>query len=105
MLAPRDCAMLAPALDSLCLFYETALGRPMTVGQALTLSDDEQLLLGLMDGSRPRQCPDCPKGVALALDCALWSTHIMLALTIGEPALRTLQRPARRSPPSPNWEA
>jgi hypothetical protein len=56
--------MLAPVLDSLCLFYEAALGRPMTVGEALVLSDDEHLLLGLVDGSRPRQCLTCPKNWA-----------------------------------------
>lgn len=87
----HDCTMLAPVLDSLCLFYEAALGRPMTVGEALTLSDDEHLLLGLMDGSRPRQCLTCPNGVGATLDCALCSTRIMLALTLGHPAARTLQ--------------
>ncbi len=87
----HDCTMLAPVLDSLCLFYEAALGRPMTVGEALALSDDEHLLLGLMDGSRPRQCLNCPKDAAAALDCALCSTRIMLALTLGHPAARTLQ--------------
>jgi hypothetical protein len=60
----HDCTMLAPVLDSLCLFYEAALGRPMTVGEALVLSDDEHLLLGLVDGSRPRQCLTCPKNWA-----------------------------------------
>lgn len=87
----HDCAMLAPVLDSLCLFYEAALGRPMTVGEALALSDDEHLLLGLVDGSKPRQCLNCPKGAATALDCALCSTRIMLALTLGQPTARTLQ--------------
>lgn len=83
--------MLAPVLDSLCLFYEAALGRPMTVGEALALSDDEHLLLGLVDGSKPRQCLICPKGVGATLDCALCSTRIMLALTLGQPTARTLQ--------------
>jgi len=87
----HGCTMLAPVLDSLCLFYEAALGRPITVGQALALSDDEHLLLGLMDGTKPRRCLDCPQGVATALDCALCSTRIMLALTIGRPATATLQ--------------
>jgi hypothetical protein len=77
--------MLAPVLDSLCLFYEAALGRPMTVGEALTLSDDEHLLLGLMDGSKPRQCLTCPQEVGATLVCALCSTRIMLALALGQP--------------------
>lgn len=90
-LAAHDCTMLAPVLDSLCLFYEAALGRPMTVGHPSALSDDEHLLLGLMDGTRPRQCLACPNGVATALDCAICSTRIMLALSIGQPTARTLQ--------------
>ena len=81
-LAAHDCAMLAPVLDSLCLFYECVLGRPMTVGEALTLSDDEHLLLGLVDGSRPRACLGCTQTTAQTLDCALCSTRIMLALTL-----------------------
>lgn len=90
-LAAHDCAMLAPVLDSLCLFYEAALGRPMTVGKALVLSDDEHLLLGLMDGTRLRQCLGCSKGDQTGLDCALCSTRIMLALTIGHHTARMLQ--------------
>jgi hypothetical protein len=89
-LAAHDCAMLAPVLDSLCLFYESALGRPMAVGHALALSEDEHLLLGLVDGSRPRACLGCAQAAAHTLDCALCSTRIMLALTLGYPAL-TLQ--------------
>jgi len=90
-LSQHDCSMLAPVLDSLCLFYEAALGRPMAVGATLTLSDDEHMLLGLVDGSQPRCCLNCAKGAATALDCALCSTRIMLALTLGYPDGRTLQ--------------
>lgn len=87
----HDCTMLAPVLDSLYLFYEAALGRPMAVGEALALSDDEHLLLGLVDGSKPRRCLNCSRGAANALNCALCSTRIMLALTLGQPAARTPQ--------------
>jgi hypothetical protein len=87
----HDCTMLAPVLDSLCLFYEAALGRPMIVGEGPALSGDEHLLLGLVDGSSSRRCLDCPRIAATALDCALCSTRIMLALTLGQPAARSLQ--------------
>jgi hypothetical protein len=90
-LATHDCAMLAPVFDSLILFYEAALGRPMTVGKSPALSDDEHLLLGLLDGSRPRPaCIDCPEGAATALDCALCSTRVMMALTIERPAMQAI---------------
>ncbi len=90
-LSEHDCSMLAPVLDSLCLFYEAALGRPLAIGAALSLSDDEHRLLGLLNGSMPPQCLDCPKAMAAALDGALCSTRIMLALTVGYPDGRTLQ--------------
>jgi hypothetical protein len=91
MLAAHDCAMLAPVLDSLCLFYEAALGRRLTVGAAFALSEDEQLLLGLVDGSEPRCCLECSEGTASAFDCALCSTRIMLALNLGQPSFVTMQ--------------
>lgn len=45
--------------------------RAITVGGAV-LSADEHLLLGLLDGPRPRRvCIDCAEGAASALDCAI----------------------------------
>jgi hypothetical protein len=91
MLAAHDCTMLAPVLDSLCLFYEAALGRPMATGATLALSDDERHLLGLIDASAPRACAACPEGAATPLDCAICSTRIMLALSFAGPNPATLQ--------------
>lgn len=85
-LDPYGCAMLAPVLDSLILFYEAALGRPIAVGSAAALSGDECLLLGLVDGSCPRDCLKCGRAAADTFGCALCSARIMLALTIGQPA-------------------
>lgn len=83
LLAPRDCGMLAPVFDSLASLCEAALGRPITVGRSAELSNDERLLIGLLDGSKPRHaCIDCAEGAASALDCAICSTRIMIALTI-----------------------
>lgn len=85
MLAPDDCGMLAPVFDSLMTLCETALGRKIVVGGA-KVSDDELLLLGLLDGSRLRcVCIDCAEGAASALDCAICSTRIMMALVMGYP--------------------
>lgn len=81
MLAPHDCGMLAPVFDSLMTLSEAALGRRIVVGGAIP-SDDEHLLLGLLDGSRQRRtCIDCARSAASALDCAICSTRIMMALT------------------------
>ncbi|HEX7855955.1 MAG TPA: hypothetical protein VF503_19905 [Sphingobium sp.] len=81
LLAHHDCGMLTPVLDSLFLLYEAGLGREVRSGDGEMLSDDEDLLLGLLDGSRARRaCIDCTEGVASALDCAICSTRIMLAM-------------------------
>lgn len=79
----HDAEMLAPVFDSLMTLCEAALGRPIAIGETFALSDDEHLLLGLLDGSKPRHaCLDCPDGAATALDCAICSTRIMLGLTL-----------------------
>ncbi|MBJ6123388.1 hypothetical protein [Sphingomonas mollis] len=82
-LTGHQCAMLAPVFDSLLRFYEDALGRPVTVGHAGTTTEDEQQLLGLIDGSLVRRaCLNCPAGAAMGLDCAICSTRIMMALAV-----------------------
>lgn len=82
-LEPHGCTMLSPVLDSLISFYEAALGHAITTGEGMALSEDELRLLDLVDGSQPRACIDCPEGAANALECALCSTRIMFALTLG----------------------
>lgn len=76
-LSARDCAMIGPVLASLLQFYEGALGRPIMLD-----AHDEAMLLSLLDGSRPCTCIDCPEPAGRALDCALCSTRIMLALVL-----------------------
>ncbi len=84
LLNPLDYGMLSPVFDSLMTLSEAALGRKIVVGAAASLSDDEHLLLGLLDGSRQRRaCIDCAPGPASVLDCAICSTRIMLALAAG----------------------
>lgn len=83
MLAVRACAVLAPVLDSLFCFYETALGRPLTVGDTGSPSADELLLLQLME--QPDLCGrtmGCAAGALLGLNCALCSARVMLALAL-----------------------
>ncbi|MCW6528854.1 hypothetical protein NED98_01225 [Sphingomonas sp. MMSM20] len=83
-LESADAMMLAPVFDSLCALFEIAIARPMRCGEAPALSGDERLLLGIVDGSTPRRsCIDCPEGAASALDCAICSTRIMMALAVG----------------------
>ncbi len=102
ILASHNCEMLAPVFDSLMHLCEDALGRPVAVGEAATLSGDEHLLLGLIDGSKPRHaCIDCAEGAASALDCAICSTRIMMGLafahTTGDVSGRVM--PTQSVPP------
>lgn len=85
-LAERGHAMLAPVLDSLIRFYESALRRPMIAGEAMILSADETHLLGMLRDPRTCTVPDCPDAAARGLRCALCSTRIMLAMG-GMPAM------------------
>lgn len=83
ILASHNCEMLAPVFDSLMHLCEDALGRPVAIGESAALSGDEHLLLGLIDGSKPRRaCIDCAEGAASALDCAICSTRIMMGLAL-----------------------
>lgn len=80
LLSRYDRDMLAPVFASLMTLCEAALGRRFLVGGA-TRSDDEHLVLGLIDGSIARRtCVDCAPGMGSALDCAICSVRIMLAL-------------------------
>lgn len=83
-LSAHNGEILAPVLDSLIYFYEAALGRSFTPGAAMLLSEDEHLLLGLFDRSAPQSCIGCAEETATALNCALCSTRVMLALTFAD---------------------
>jgi hypothetical protein len=89
MLEEQDCTILAPVFDSLFCFYEAALKRPIAVGGAGSVSEDERLLLSLVD--RPALCRsklDCPRGAEIGLNCALCSTRIMLSLAMTEASIQ-----------------
>lgn len=91
LLSRQGRGMLAPAFDSLMTLYEAALGRRIATDRAAP-SRDERLLLGLIDGSMSRLASiDCAEGPAAALDCAIRSTQIMIALA--ERANPTPERP------------
>jgi hypothetical protein len=83
VLDAHDCTMLSPVLDSLIHLYEIGLGRPVLAGDGPDISEDEHLLLDLIDGRFSRKaCLACDKDIATALDCAICSTRIMMALTV-----------------------
>lgn len=86
LLKPLELGVLAPVFDSLMSLCEAALGRHIQTGNTAAASADECLLLGLLDGSKSRRaCINCEAGAASALDCAICSTRIMLALATGDP--------------------
>ncbi|GFE73850.1 hypothetical protein [Novosphingobium sp. TCA1] len=78
-----DCAVLAPVMDSFCLLFESALGRPLRTGRSHSLSQDERLMVALLEGPELRRdvlpCEE-PRGTLLGL--AIRSTRVMVALTL-----------------------
>jgi len=76
-----EAGVLAPVFDALLAACEAALGRRIEVGTTIARSDDERLVLAMLDGSRAS--PGCDAGTASILDGAIRSTRIMLSLTTG----------------------
>jgi hypothetical protein len=87
LLSPRHWEMLVPAFDSFMALCESALRRPIATGTGRNLTSDEAMLIGLIDGSMPRRdCIDGGAGPASALDSAIRSTRIMMAMVMRAPA-------------------
>lgn len=86
LLSTRHWEMLVPTFDSFMGLCETALRRPIATGTGRSPSRDEAMLIGLIDGTLPRRdCIDCAVGPASALDSAIRSTRIMMALVMSAP--------------------
>lgn len=85
MLSRHNCGILAPVFDSFAALCEVALGRSITVGTTAP-SDDEALLIGLLNGSRHRRASmTCSDSAGSMLDRAICSTRIMMALAVEPP--------------------
>lgn len=81
LLQPRNVQILTPVLDSLLRFYERALGRPLAVGRATILTNDEAQFVGVMDGSLERRAFIIGTNeAATGLDRAISSARIMMRL-------------------------
>lgn len=81
-LAPHDCGMLAPVLDSLIRFFETTIRRPLAVGSAEALTRDEQTLVDILrcaDDRKPSAPPD-----GSPFRWAVWSARIMIGKVLAD---------------------
>lgn len=84
-----DCTVLAPVMDSFCSLFEFALGRPLHTGRLQDLSEDEQMMLSLLEGLERRAIAlPCEEPRGTLLDLAIRSTRVMITLT-----LRQARRP------------
>lgn len=81
-LAPHDCGMLAPVLDSLIRFFETTRHRPLSVGSADALTPDEQTLVEILQGTDDNAPPLASDG-SLFRD-AVWSARIMIRKVLAD---------------------
>lgn len=78
-----DCGILAPVFDSLMHLCQATLGRTLRVGHAVKVSDDEHLLLDLLEGQEGSRAPFSTDGeLGRALEGALHSTRIMLGMAL-----------------------
>ncbi len=95
-LAPHDCGMLAPVLDSLIRFFESSVRRPLHVGSAEILTADEQMLVNILHGAEERaQRPASPEAHALAFKWAVWSARIMVVKVFGDALQLRARHPDR----------
>lgn len=79
--------IMAPVLDSLMHLYETVLRRPMRVGRGGGASQDEDLLLDLLTGTKlSRDSFGNSGAMCRAFETALLSTRIMLRKAFPIPA-------------------
>lgn len=79
-----EAGVLAPVFDALLAACEAALGRRIEAGTTMARSDDERLVLAMLDGSQAsRGRIGCDAGTASILDGAIRSTRIMLSLATG----------------------
>lgn len=86
-LAPEGGGVLAPVIDSLMHLYEVVLHRPVRVGHEGRASQDEELLLDLLTGTKQtRDALGDSGGMGRAFDTALASTRILLGKAFGLPA-------------------
>ncbi|WP_369060144.1 hypothetical protein ABOZ73_01515 [Caulobacter sp. 73W] len=93
LLQPLDAELLARVFDSLMTLCESAMNHSFETGVDAAVSADKSLLLGLLDKTGRRDaCIDCPEGAAIALNCAICSTRIMMTLDyLTARAIRPLQ--------------
>ncbi len=79
-LAPHDADFIVPAIDSVMTFYECHLGRPLSVGDTVTISDDENWLLTSLIGVATKERSTTRVDFAAnILQCAIRSTRAILA--------------------------
>lgn len=78
-LAPHDADFIVPAIDSVMAFYESYLGRAISVGDTITISDDESwLLASLIDVATEGRSTAQHDSTALMLECAIQSMRALL---------------------------
>lgn len=83
------CSQLLPAIDSLLDLTGTLLGRPLHFGRGPGLSDDENMLINLLQG-RPvaplvHRCSDA---LLCTFCCAVRSVQVLMDMELSRPATR-----------------
>jgi hypothetical protein len=79
LLEGEERPILAPVIDGLVCMFEAALGRPIGIGRDGQSSDDERLLVALLQ--TPALQPPGTDSIRGLLDGALRSARVMLTMT------------------------
>lgn len=78
----HDCGMLAPVFDSLIRFFETTRRRPLSVGSADALTQDEQTLVEILEGPDERSPSLSPESSLFR--GAVWAARIMIRKVLAD---------------------
>ncbi|NWK96906.1 hypothetical protein DM806_14775 [Sphingobium lactosutens] len=82
-------AQLLPAIDSLLGLTETMLGRQLRTGRGPALSEDENMMINLLQGRRIAPIAHaCSDAVACAFCSAVRSVQILMDMELGRPGQR-----------------
>ena len=78
------CGPLLPALDSMFALTTTLLGRPLRPGRSAGLSDDENMLINLLQGRRVAALGhQCSEALLCTFCCAVRSVQLLMDMELG----------------------
>lgn len=83
------CGQLIPAIDSMLDLTSRMLDRPIRAGRGPALSDDENMLINLLQGRRVAMLDHrCSEALLCAFCCAVRSVQVLMDMELGQARAR-----------------